>query len=114
VLLVSRGPRRLTKIVLFPVRFLFTAETGRVGTNSLAAEHYLARRADAPAAELVTAALGWRQRPPTDPGAAAVLVGRELIPLYLYYIDDQVARLTAAGRDTLAGRFRRWRARLVA
>jgi hypothetical protein len=112
-LLVSRGPRRLTKIVLFPVRFLFTAETGRVGTNSLAAEHYLAR-ADAPAAELVTTALGWRQRPPADPGAAAALVGRELIRLYLYYIDDHVARLTAASRDALAGRFRRWRARLVA
>ena len=54
-LLVSRGPRRLTKIVLFPVRFLFTAETGQVGTNSLAAEHYLAS-ARAPAAKLVSAA----------------------------------------------------------
>ena len=40
--LVSRGPRRLTKVVLFPVRFLFTAETGQVGTNTLAAGHYLA------------------------------------------------------------------------
>ena len=110
-LLVSRGPRRLTKIVLFPVRFLFTAETGRVGTNGLAAEHYLAR-ADAPAAELVTEALAWRERPPADPGAAAALVGRELIPLYLQFIDDHIARLTDAGRDDLAGRFRRWRARL--
>ena len=110
-LLVSRGPRRLTKIVLFPVRFLFTAETGRVGTNGLAAEHYLAR-ADASAAELVTEALGWRQRPPADPGAAAAVVGRELIPLYLQFIDDHVARLAAAGRGDLAGRFRRWRARL--
>lgn len=112
-LLVSRGPRRLTKIVLFPARLLFTAETGRVGTNRLAAEHYLAR-ADAPAAELVTEALGWRQRPPTDPGAAAALVGRELIPLYLQFIDDHVARLAAAGRDDLARRFRRWRASLLA
>jgi hypothetical protein len=110
-LLVARGPRRLTKIVLFPVRFLFTAETGRVGTNGLAAEHYLAR-ADASAAELVTEALGWRQRPPADPGAAAGLVGRELIPLYLQFIDDHVARLAAAGRGDLAGRFRRWRASL--
>ena len=32
----------MTKIVLFPVRFLFTAETDRVGTNALAAEHCLA------------------------------------------------------------------------
>jgi hypothetical protein len=111
-LLVSRGPRRLTKIVLFPVRFLFTAATGRVGTNTLAAEHYLAS-ADAPAAELVTAALGWRQRPPTDPEAAAAHVGRELIPLYVRYIDDHIARLAAADRRDLAARFRHWRARLL-
>ena len=63
--LVSRGPRRLTKIVLFPVRFLFTAETGQVGTNTLAVEHYLAS-AYAPAAALVTAARpGASNRPPT-------------------------------------------------
>jgi hypothetical protein len=41
-LLVSRGPRQLTKLVLFPVRFLFTAATGEVGTTALAVEHYLA------------------------------------------------------------------------
>jgi len=111
--LVSRGPRRLTKIVLFPARFLFTAQTGRVATNDLAAGHYLAR-ADAPAAELVTAALGWRRRPPADPGAAAALAARELIPLYLQFIDDHVPRLAAAGRDDLARSFRRWRARLLA
>jgi hypothetical protein len=111
-LLVSRGPRRLTKIVLFPVRFLFTAQTGRVGTNGLAAEHYLAST-DSPAG-LITAALGWRERAPDDPEAAAALVGRELIPLYLYYIDDHIARLDAAGRHDLAARFSRWRARLLA
>ena len=32
-LLAARGPRRVTKVVLFPVRFLFTAATGRVGTG---------------------------------------------------------------------------------
>ncbi len=111
-LLVSRGPRRLTKIVIFPVRFLFTAQTGRVGTNDLAAGHYLAG-AHAPAAELVTAALAWRREPPSDDEAAAVLVGRELIPLYVQYIDDHIPRLLAVNRHRLAGRFRRWRARLL-
>jgi hypothetical protein len=112
-LLVSRGPRRLTKIVLFPVRFLFTAQTGRVATNAVAAEHYLSS-ADAPAAGLVSAALGWRERALADADAAAALVGRELIPLYLQYIDDHIARLDAAGRHDLVARFRRWRARLGA
>jgi hypothetical protein len=112
-LLVSRGPRRLTKIVLFPVRFLFTAATGQVGTNALAAEYYLASAA-APAAELITAAFGWRYEPPADDAAAAALLDRELVPLYVRYIDDHIARLLAVNRRRLAGRFRQWRARLLA
>ncbi len=110
--LVARGPRRMTKIVLFPVRFLFTAETGRVGTNTLAAEHYLAG-AYAPAAALVTAAMAWRNERPAD-GEATELLGRELVPLYVQFLDDHVARLQAVNRGRLAGRFRRWRARLLA
>jgi hypothetical protein len=111
-LLVSRGPRRVTKSVLFPIRFLFTAATGQVGTNTLAAEHYLADP-QAPGAELVTAALAWRYAPPADDEATALL-GRELIPLYVHYIDDHITRLQAAGRLELADRFRRWRTRLLA
>jgi hypothetical protein len=111
-LLASRGPRRVTKVVLFPVRFLFTAATGRVGTNALAAEHYLASP-EAPAAGLVAAAVKWRTEPAAE-DAAAELLGRELMPLYLHYIDDHIARLDDAGRLRLAGRFHRWRARLLA
>ena len=110
--LVSAGPRRVTKIVLFPVRFLFTAQTGQVGTNTLAARHYLACP-DAPATSLVAAALAWRLEPPAD-GAAAALLGRELVPLYVHYIDDHVARLRAVGHHRLADRFHRWRTRLLA
>jgi hypothetical protein len=110
--LVSRGPRRLTKIVLFPARFLFTAETGQVGTNTLAAAHYLAR-ADAPAATLVAAALAWRLEAPADNEATALL-GRELIPLYVHYIDDHITRLRAVNRYRLADSFHRWRTRLLA
>lgn len=111
--LVSRGPRRLTKIVLFPVRFLYTAATGEAGLTALAVEHYLATPG-VPAAALVTAALAWRTRPPADVSAAAALAGRELIPLYVHYIDDHVPRLLAVAQIVLAGRFRQWRARLLA
>ena len=110
--LVSRGPRRLTKIVLFPVRFLFTAQTGQVGTNALAAEHHLAS-SHVPATTLVTAALAWRLEPPA-PDEAVALLGRELIPLYVYYIDDHITRLRAVGSHRLADSFRRWRGRLLA
>jgi hypothetical protein len=110
--LVSRGPRRLTKIVLFPARFLFTAETGQVATNARAAEHY-AVGANRPAATLVTAALAWRLEPPPADEAIALL-SRELIPLYIDFLDDHIARLHAIDHNRLAGRFRRWRARLLA
>jgi hypothetical protein len=110
--LVSRGPRRLTKIVLFPVRFLFTAETGQVGTNTLAAGHYLTS-ANAPATALVTAALAWRLEPPAD-DAATALLGRELTPLYVHYLDDHITRLRAVHRHRLADSFHRWRTRLLA
>jgi hypothetical protein len=110
--LVSAGPRRVTKIVLFPVRFLFTAQTGQVGTNTLAARHYLASP-DAPATSLVAAALAWRLEPPAD-GEAAALLGRELVPLFVHYIDDHIARLRAVGQYRLADRFHRWRTRLLA
>jgi hypothetical protein len=109
--LVSAGPRRVTKIVLFPVRFLFTAQTGQVGTNTLAARHYLASP-DAPATSLVAAALAWRLEPPAD-GEAAALLGRELVPLFVYYIDDHIVRLRAVGQYRLADRFHRWRTRLL-
>jgi hypothetical protein len=111
-LLVRRGPQRLTKVVLFPARFLFTAQTGRVGTNALAAEHYLAS-AHMPATELVTAALAWRCEAPADDEAAALL-SRELIPLYTHYIDDHIARLLAIKRSRLADDFHQWRTRLLA
>jgi hypothetical protein len=108
--LLARGVRRLTKLILFPTRFLYTAETGSVGTNQSAAEHYLA--ADGPAAALVSAALGWRTTPP-DHEVAAALLREQMIPLYLHYIDDHETRLAAAGRLDLTGAFKEWRRRIL-
>jgi hypothetical protein len=83
-----------------------------VGTNTLAARHYL-DSPDAPATSLVAAALAWRLEPPAD-GEAAALLGRELVPLYVHYIDDHIARLRGAGHHRLADRFLSWRTRLLA
>lgn len=110
-LLLAAGVRWTTKIVLFPVRFLFTAETGREGTNDAAVTHYLAR-ADAPGAAVVSAALGWRMDPP-DPDHALALLRVGLLPLYLHYLDDHTSRLTAARRPELAEKFGQWRTRLI-
>jgi hypothetical protein len=98
--------------VLFPVRFLFTASTGQVGTNDAAVARYLDDAA-APSKPLVAAALGWRTAPPTDQAAGAELLQEQLVPLYLYYIDDHITRLRALGELELAGAFEQWRERLV-
>jgi hypothetical protein len=109
--LAAKGPRHLTKIVLFPVRFLYTAATGRVGTNQAAVDHYLA--GDTPAKQLVAAAYEWRLAAPEDPDGATALLRRQLAPLYRHYLDDHIARLAALGEDDLAAAFERWRARLA-
>ena len=111
-LLLARGVRRVTKLVLFPVRFIFTAATGQVGTNDEAVRWYLAA-AEAPAKPLVRDALGWRIAEPEDRSAAAALLREQLVPLYLHYIDDHIARLAAAGEPELVHGFEQWRDRLT-
>lgn len=107
---LRRGVRRVTKIVLFPVRFLYTAATGRVGTNRAAADRYL-QDDQAPSTTLVAAALAWRTAPP-DQALASQLLSEQLLPLYLYYIDDHI-RLGSIGENSLAAAFREWRDRLT-
>jgi hypothetical protein len=111
--LLAQGPRRLTKLLLFPVRFLYTAETGQVGTNALAVEHYLADP-HAPAKELIEAAASWRIVAPESPDEAIRLLGQGLIPLYGYFIEDHRQRLASIGREDPAERYQQWRARLLA
>jgi hypothetical protein len=110
--LVARGVRRVTKLVLFPVRFLFTASTGRVGTNDAAVAHHLGDDR-APGKPLVAAAARWRMTAPADDAAVEELLHEHMVPLYLHYIDDHVARLRRVGEVALALEFEDCRRRLV-
>jgi len=111
--LAGAGARKLTKLVLFPIRFMFTAATGRVGSNDAAAAWYLAR-AEAAGKPLVAAALAWRTAEPIDNRDSAALLRAYLVPLYLHYIDDHIGRLESTGEVELARGFREWRRRLEA
>jgi hypothetical protein len=112
-LLLAGGVRRVTKAVLFPVRFLFTAVSGRVATNDDAVESYLGE-SETPSHALVASALAWRAGSPTWEAEAEKLLPLEVIPLYAYYIEDHIARLTNIGEAELAQAFREWRDRLLA
>ena len=110
-LLLCQGILRVTKLVLFPVRFLYTAETGLVGANEAAAALYAS--AGAPGASLVTAALRWRTIAPAR-AEALKLLERDLPTLYRHYLEDHEARLAALGRRDLSEAFGVWRSRLDA
>jgi hypothetical protein len=75
-LLVSRGIRRVTKVVLFQVRLRYTAMTGQVDTNGAAVEHYLrAREAPTPSLDDLAGWLnpivaGWIEILPIHAGGA--------------------------------------------
>lgn len=112
-LLAAQGVRQVTKLVLFPVRFLFTAATGQVGTNGDAVTHYLQRQG-ASSTGVVEAALAWRADPPSDQATVVELLREQLVPLYLEFVDDHIERLHELGRDDLATAFGEWRRQLLA
>ncbi|HEX5502933.1 MAG TPA: hypothetical protein VFW96_09940 [Thermomicrobiales bacterium] len=58
--------KELTRLCLFPARFLYTAETGDAGSNDAAVAHYRARHGG-PGAAIVALALALRNEPGRDP-----------------------------------------------
>ena len=112
-LLADQGVRQVTKLVLFPVRFMYTAATGQVGTNGDAVAHYLEQQ-DVVGARLVEAALAWRTDPPSNQTTLVGLLREQLVPLYVEYIDDHIRRLGEVGRGDLAAAFEEWREQLLA
>jgi hypothetical protein len=110
--LLTNGLRRTTKVVLFPVRFIFTADTGQEGTNDAAVQHYSAQN-HGPAVELIRAAFDWRTSPPAREHAMALLQ-EGFVPLYEHYLAEQTRLLESIGESKLADRFSDWRSRLLA
>jgi hypothetical protein len=111
--LVAQGARPLTKRILFPVRFVYTARTGALGRNDDAVAHFVASEAS-PLADLAAAALRWRVEPPPpdDPGAVA-LVAAGLRPVYQRFVADYEGRLRAFDEPALAERYAAWQAALA-
>lgn len=102
--LVSDGVRAVTKAVLFPVRFLYTLGTHRVGHNAHAATWYV-RHGAHPA--LPEAAMTWREHGITDPERAIAMLDQQLTGLYIEFFDAYEHALTRTGNDLLAEDLRR-------
>ncbi len=111
--LVAAGARHLTKRILFPVRFLYTARTGAIGRNHDAVAHFVATESG-PMADLAAAALRWRESPPERDPAAVDIVAAGIKPLYRHFVADHERRLRDYDEPELAERYAAWRAALGA
>lgn len=111
--LIAQGARHLTKRILFPVRFLYTLRTGKVGRTDEATAMYLAS-ATGPTAALVAAAMEWRLAAPVLADAAAVKkVAEGLVPLYQEFLREYERRMRVYGEDALGCELSAWSTRLA-
>ncbi|MGS2808443.1 hypothetical protein [Nocardia sp. MW-W600-9] len=85
--LVIAGARAVTKTTLFPVRFLYTLATSRIGRNQDAIEWYRG-----PSHQLVQAAARWRYEG-LDTTADALLADH-LNELYIEFVDAYIGTAT--------------------
>jgi len=108
----SASTKTLTKHVLYPVRFIFTARTGQIGMNDEAV-NYFSTVEDGPMAQLARKGLEWRFEPPHSGDLAVVeLLRNGVLPLYRMFLADYERRLLEYGEPELAQSFREWRQRL--
>jgi len=74
--LLAGGPRAVTKAILFPVRFVYTLRTGRIGLNEDSARWYADE--GLPGSALALKALQWRNDGIADAELAGQMLGAEL------------------------------------
>ena len=111
--LAGSDARTLSKLILFPVRFLFTARTGEVGRNEAAVAHFVGR-SSSPAAGLARHALEWRNAGEVGSRASAArALAAGLLPLYEEFVSDYETRVREP-RPDLAEAFAKWRRRVLA
>ena len=104
--------KTLTKLILFPVRFMFTAQTGEVGRNEAAVEHFVANVPGPPSA-LARLALEWRNAQDWSADENAVsAIAAGMLPLYRTFLADHEKRMLEYGRRDLAQAFRKWQRNL--
>jgi hypothetical protein len=93
--LVAGGPRAVTKAILFPVRFLYTLRTGRIGLNEGAALWYAAECL--PGSALALKALDWRNDGISDVELAVQMVDADLASLHAECLAEYAKDLDGLG-----------------
>jgi hypothetical protein len=93
--LVAGGERPVTKAILFPVRFMYTLRTGRIGLNDNSALWYAAE--DLPGSALALNALEWRNDGIPDAEFAHQLLEADLATIHAECFAEYAKELDALG-----------------
>jgi len=93
--LVAGGPRAVTKAILFPVRFMYTLRTGRIGLNDGSARWYAAEAL--PGSALALEALEWRNDGISDVELAVQMVDADLATLHAECLAEYTKCLDGLG-----------------
>jgi hypothetical protein len=98
--LVAAGPRAVTKAVLFPVRFMYTLRTGRIGLNDGSASWYAAE--GLPGGALARNALEWRNDGIGDVEEAVQMIDADLATLHAECLAEYATALDRLGEASRA------------
>jgi hypothetical protein len=93
--LAAQGERAVTKVVLFPIRFIYTLKTGQIGLNDGSVDWYAAEAL--PGNALATAALEWRNLGITDPELARQSLDADLATIHAVCLAEYASDLDALG-----------------
>lgn len=111
--LLRSDQKTLTRLILWPLRFMYTARTGDVGRNDAAVEHFVATAKSSAARELARLAVKWRDAgPASSDKSAAAAIAAGVLPLYHEFLSDHEPRLREFARPDLAQSFHEWRQKL--
>lgn len=98
--LVGGGARAVTKAILFPVRFVYTLGTGRIGLNEDSARWYA--NEGLPGGALALKALEWRSDGITDSDLARQMLDAELAAIHAECLVAYADELDGLGEDRRA------------
>jgi hypothetical protein len=102
--LVAKGPRAVTKAILFPVRFMYTLKTGRIGLNDNSARWYAAE--GLPGSELALNALEWRSDGITRADLARQMLDADLATIHAECFAEYAKELDGLGEARRAAALR--------
>lgn len=91
--LITGGPRAVTKAILFPVRFIYTLRTGRIGLNEDSARWYASE--GLPGSALALEALKWRNDGINDIELACQMLDTDLTIIHAECFRQYAGQLDA-------------------